>query len=166
MGYLWTKNGAGTRRALLLAALALAGCGFVPIHGPESGAGALRGATAITVPQTVEGYRLLARLDDRLGPVAVARWHLTVTLEVASETAAVSATGVISRTNLTGEAAYRLTDLAGALLAEGRVSGFTGFGTGGSTVATGAAEADARDRLAVILADAILTRLSVVELAR
>lgn len=144
--------------------LALSGCGFAPLYGPDGSGGALRGATAITAPQTVEGYRLLSRIEDRLGPVATARWHLTVTLAVGSETAAVSSTGVISRTNLTGDATYRLTDLAGALLAEGRVSGFTGFGTGGSTVATAAAEADARDRLAVILADAILTRLSVLDL--
>ena len=164
MGYFWTKN-VGTRRGLLIGALALAGCGFSPVYGPGGSGDGLRGATAISAPQTVEGYRLLTRLEDRLGPAAEARWHLTVTLAVASETAAVSATGVISRTNLTGEAGYRLTDLAGALLAEGRVSGFTGFGTGGSTVATDAAEADARARLSVILADAILTRLSVLDLA-
>lgn len=148
------------RRALLLGALALAGCGFAPAYGPGGAGGAFHGATAITAPDTADGYRLLARLQDRLGRTDAARFHLTVTLDIAETAAAVSSDGVIRRHTLTGTAGWRLTEIAtGAPVAADTARAFAGYGTGGNTVAIRAATADAHERLARQLADMIVTRL-------
>ena len=67
---------------------------------------------------------------------------------------------VTTRFSLNGTAAYRLTDAAsGAVVAQGEVSNFTSHSTVGTVIATTAAEADARGRLAVMLADQVVTRL-------
>lgn len=44
-------------------------------------------------------------------------------------------------------------------MAQGEVSNFTSHSTVGTVIATTAAEADARGRLAVMLADQVVTRL-------
>jgi len=149
-----------TRRGVLGAGLALAGCGFVPALG-EGGAGRFRHDTAITAPATVDGYRLLARLEDRLGRAEGGRWHLAVTLAIDESAAAYGADGSIGRATLTGEARWRLSDgEAGPPVGEGRARAFAGYDSGlGNTVALRAAAIDARERLAVQLADRIVTQM-------
>ncbi|MBW7920493.1 MAG: hypothetical protein H3C51_00135 [Rubellimicrobium sp.] len=149
-----------TRRGLLGAGLALAGCGFVPAMG-EGGAGRFRGATAITAPATVDGYRLLARIEDRLGRADAARWHLTVTLDTDESSAAYGADGSIGRATVTGQAGWRLTEGAdGPLVGEGRARAFAGYDSGlSNTVALRAAAIDAHERLMVQLADQIVTQM-------
>ena len=152
------------RRSALLGLLALAGCGFTPVYGPGSTASALRNQTTITAPETVEGYRLLQALRDRLGQADDPAFTLTVALEITQVAAATTAEGSTTRYTLPGTATYALTGLAGAAITSGSVDSFTSFSATGSTVATSAAEVDARARLAAILADQIVTRLSVVTL--
>ncbi len=156
----WSDPG---RRSLLLAGLAglgLAGCGFAPAYGPYGGAAALRGAVTVDAPATLEGYRLRERLLDRLGTPTEARYVLGVEPTETSEQAAISADGVTTRYRLVGTADYLLRDAAtGTELAAGTVDGFTGYSATLGTVASASAEEDARDRLAVLLAELILTRL-------
>lgn len=149
-----------TRRGFLGATLALAGCGFVPAMG-DGAAGRFRNATAITAPATVDGYRLLTRLEDRLGRATGGRWHLAVTIETRETSAAYGADGSIGRATITGEAAWRLTDgEGGPLVGEGRARAFAGYDSGlSNTVALRAAAVDARERLAVQLADQIVTQM-------
>ena len=65
-----------------------------------------------------------------------------------------------TRYSLNGSADFRLTDAAsGATVTEGQVSSFTSYSTTGTTVATLTAEYDARQRLARMLADQVVTRL-------
>lgn len=155
-----------TRRGVLAGALALAvaGCGFVPAYGPE-GAGVFHGRTAITAPATVEGYRLLARLEDRLGQAQGARWHLVVTLDTDESAAGYGADGSIGRATVIGEADWRLSDgVDGPLIGEGRARTFTGYDSGlANTVALRAASIDARERLTTILANQIITQMLALE---
>ena len=152
------------RRSAIVGLLALAGCGFTPVYAPGSTASALRGQVQITAPETVEGYRLLQALRDRLGDSASPAYDLRVTLNISELAAATTAQGNTTRYTLPGTATYSLTTLAGAPLAQGSVDIFTSYSATGTTVATSAAQTDARARLAEILADQIVTRLSVAPL--
>ncbi len=150
-----------TRRAAILGLLALAGCGFTPVYGTGGVGGKLRGAVQITAPQTVEGYRLAHRIEDRLGRATSPRYALTVTLDITSAPVAIDRTDTSTRINLPGTANWTLTDTAGVRLGTGTVDTFTGYSTTGTTVATRAAQQDARDRLATALADLVVTRLMI-----
>ncbi|SDE69609.1 LPS assembly lipoprotein LptE [Limimaricola pyoseonensis] len=148
------------RRAVLLGALALGACGFAPAYGPGGAAGELRGAVTVEAPATFPGYALRERLLDRLGAPGTARYLLAVDPTETVEQAAISADGAVTRYRLLGRAPWRLEDAAsGAEIASGVAEGFTGYSATLGTVASEAAEQDARDRLAVLLADRIVTRL-------
>ena len=148
-----------TRRTALLGLLAVAGCGFRPAYAPGGGAAGLQGAVAVATPDTATGFALRTRLEERLGPANAPRFHLRAAMTVEREAAAISGEGDITRLNLVGAADWTLQDTAGAALLEGRSQSFTSYSATGSTVATQAAEVDARDRLAVILADMIVADL-------
>lgn len=148
------------RRSALLGLAALAGCGFVPAYTPAGGALALRDAIAYETPATFEGYRLRERLEDRLGRAEAPRYRLNVRLSVSRAVVAVSSAQETLRFNFTGTADWALRPAAGgAPLAQGQVDGFTGALAADGTVATEATEEDARERLAVLLADQIVARL-------
>ena len=152
------------RRSAILGLLALASCGFSPVYAPGSTASALRDKVQITAPETVEGYRLLQALRDRLGDSTTPDYALAVTLEISEVAAATTAQGSTTRYTLPGRATFILTTLAGALLAQGLVDTFTSYSATGTTVATSTAQIDARARMAQLLADQIATRLSVADL--
>jgi LPS-assembly lipoprotein len=148
------------RRAALLAVLALAGCGFTPAYGPGSPAQVLRGAVTVTGGETVFDYRLRTALEDRLGQGDGAAFALAVTSRLDEVQAAVTPDGTITRFNVTGEADWTLTDRATAgAVASGTATAFTSYLTTGSTVSTEAAQRDAEERLAVVLAEQIVARL-------
>jgi LPS-assembly lipoprotein len=147
----------------LLAGLPLAACGFEPVYGPEGAATALRGRIAYRAPETPEGFRLRARLEDRLGRVERGDYLLLIGIETREEAVVISSDQDINRYNLPGRATWALfsaEDLdADTPLASGEVRTFTAYSAFGSTVATQEAQDDARDRLAVALADLIVTDL-------
>ena len=124
---------------------------------------ALRDSIAVEADNTPFDYRLRTALEDRLGQPATATYTLTVDTIVTEVAAAVAPDGSITRFNLPGIATWALRDAAtGAELATGQADSFTSYQTTGTTVATRAAEEDARDRLATALADLIVARLIVV----
>jgi len=147
------------RRGALLGLLALAGCGFAPAYGPGGPGMRLRGRIAVETPDTADGFRLRARLEDRLGPAGTAAAVLGVEPMVEVLEAGITPDGSITRYNLEGRAVWRLTSATGTVLAEGEVAGFTGYSATGTTVATRSAAEDARERLVVLLADEIVARL-------
>lgn len=153
-----------SRRSALLGLLAVAGCGFTPVYAPDSTASTLRDAVQITAPETVEGYAMLQALRDRLGNAATPAYALTVTLDITEVAAATTTEGNTTRYTLPGEATYVLNNVAGITLTQGTVASFTSYSATGTTVATSTAQADARARLAQLLADQIVTRLSVADL--
>ncbi|PVA07817.1 LPS assembly lipoprotein LptE [Thalassorhabdomicrobium marinisediminis] len=148
------------RRSLLslLATLPVAGCGFAPVYGASGSMRSLRGRIAYRAPDTPEGFRLRARLEDRLGRVEQGDYLLTVTLDIAEVAVVISSAQDTNRFNLPGKAAWVLTEPGAAEpLASGVAETFTAYSAFGTTVATQEAQADARDRLAIALADLIVT---------
>lgn len=140
--------------------LALPACGYQPLLSQDAAGAGLEGAVAITAPDSEAGYRLLSHLEDRLGRATAPRLHLRVSMGISQSSAAISPRNRTSRYNLSGNARWELVDLGlERVIDSGRVNAFTGYGTGGPTVAIRAAKRDAEARLAVTLADRILTQL-------
>ncbi len=149
-----------SRRALLLAPLALAACGFTPAYGPSGGATRLTGTVRVQDPTDKNGFDLVERLEERLGRPEAARYDLAY--KIITETVGVgfTADNKITRYNLKGVVDFTLSERAsGARVAGGRVQSFTAYSATGSTVAQLAAEEDAAYRLMRILADQITARL-------
>ena len=147
-----------SRRGLLVALAALPGCGFTPAYGPGGAAEGLRGRVAVEAPATPQGYALRQRLLDRLGG-AGSELLLSVDLTQEEGASAIAPDGSTTRLRLLGTATWRLEGPDGAVLGSGAVEGFTAFSATGSTVASRTARLDAEARLAVLLADRIVTRL-------
>ena len=151
---------AGRRAILVALGLGLAGCGFVPAYGPGGAGAALRGRVALPVPETPFDYRLRAALEDRLGRADDAAYQLGLATTQSRAPAAMAADGSLMRTTLTGTSHLRLIDqVTRALLTEATVTALAAYSTTGTTVATAAAASDAEARLAVLLADQIMSRL-------
>lgn len=148
-----------TRRIALLGLLSLAGCGFAPVFGGAGAAVGLRNAVAVTASETLAGFALRSRLVDRLGPVGTARYALDVRVETARTAAAINSAGDTTRFNIVGTAGWVLTDKEGRVLLTGESQTFTSFSATGSTVATQTAIRDARERLAITLADMIVSSI-------
>jgi len=148
-----------SRRVLMLSLLGLAGCGFAPLHGDG---GVARGAFSFEAEETVLGFRLSGRLAERLGAAQTPEYVIKTTITTSQRAAAITEEGDTSRLNIIGTATWTLLDIAtGTQVAGGDVQGFTSYSATGSTVATQTAQDDAGDRLAVILADLIVTRVLV-----
>ncbi|SMX41970.1 hypothetical protein [Octadecabacter ascidiaceicola] len=151
----------------VLAALPLAGCGFTPVYGTNGSARTLRGRIAYRAPDTPEGFRLRTRLEDRLGRVEQGDYLLTVQLEIGEEAVVISSAQDINRFNLPGKATWELTEQGNDTpLASGIAVTFTAYSAFGTTVATREAQDDARDRLAIALADLIVTDIIVASAGR
>lgn len=153
-----------SRRGVILSGLAvlgLAACGFTPVYGPGGAGTKLRGRVRARDPKTPEDFAFNTRLAERLGPEDAATYGLDYTLVLAATPQGVTADGdVTTRFALNGSASWGLRDLAsGRVLAQGQVSAFSSYTATGTTVATVSAEADARARLAGMLADQVVTRL-------
>ena len=146
-----------TRRTTFLGLLGLAGCGFVPVYGETS---AIRGKFAFDTGNSVLGFHLGARLSDRLGAPDGPAYVIKVTARATERSAAITAQGQQARFNLIGIADWSIVATAtGQQIATDRSEAFTSYAATSSTVATQATRDDARNRLAVILADMIVTRV-------
>ena len=148
-----------TRRAALLGLLALAGCGLTPVYGPQGGGGRLFGRLRPRDPETPIDFVFNRRIAERLGPDDAAEYGLDYRIDVGVAAQAITPDEVTTRYTLNGTADFVLTGPDGAEITRGRVSNFTSYSTTGTTVSTLAAEGDARQRLATMLADQVVTRL-------
>jgi len=149
------------RQALTLTiAAALSGCGFAPAYGPSGTAGKLQSQITVDAPENRDQQLLVQELENRLGRTSTGRYQLHYDLSYDEARMAVTADNTTTRFNIVGTVAYALRDSGSQeILSTGTVSSFTGYSTTSSTVATLASERDARKRLAVILADKIVTQL-------
>lgn len=148
------------RRTLLFLPLALAACGFQPVYGTGSTGGTLQNSVEVSEPGDVDGYLVSRRLEERLGRATVPTYKLTLDVSTQRDALAVNRASNINRYNLIGEADYVLVETAtGRVVTSGQVDNFTGSSATGTTVATLAAERDARERLMTLLADQIVARL-------
>ncbi|MEM9575464.1 MAG: LPS assembly lipoprotein LptE [Pseudomonadota bacterium] len=148
------------RRALLCLPLTLAACGFQPVYGTGGAGNALQNSISVSVPGDVDAYMLTRRLEERLGRATVPAYRLSVDVDTKREALAVNTDSNTNRFNLIGDASYVLVETAtGRIVTSGEVDNFTGSSATGTTLATLAAERDARERLMTLLADQIVTRL-------
>ena len=145
--------------------LALVGaCGFSPALGPGGALAVLRGRVRVADPNTRNEFALRDHLARGLGGAAGPVFDLGYRLSTSERNAGITPDQVITRRQIDGQVNYVLTDQAsGAVLAKGTVSGFTSYGTTGTTASTALAREDALLRLMVILADQIITRLAAVQ---
>lgn len=149
-----------SRRGLLTLPLALAACGFAPVYGPGGTGGKLQNRVRTADPKTPDDFAFAGRIAERLGPGSAATYELDWQLRVAVVAQAITPDEVTTRYSLNGTASYVLTDMARQrAVARGQVSSFTSYSTTGTTIATMAAEQDAHQRLARLLADEVVTRL-------
>ncbi|MGC9420200.1 MAG: LPS assembly lipoprotein LptE [Rhodovulum sp.] len=150
------------RRNILLGlgALALGGCGFRPAYGPGGVAGDLRGRVAVDAPDSRNGFALVARLEERLGRAEAPIYRLSYRISLDRESLGITGSQETTRYTVLGDLAFQLRALdSGAVVESGSVTAFTAYSASGSTVATRAAERDAVQRLMVMLADQLVTRL-------
>lgn len=148
------------RRTVLLMPLAVAACGFQPVYGTGGNGQKLQGRVLVSEPDNRDAFLVTRRIEQRLGRGSDPVYDLSLVVTSQADGLAVNQQGYITRYNLLGAADYVLTDTRnGQIAASGSVDNFTGYSTTGTTVATLAAERDARQRLMVILADQIVTRL-------
>ncbi|NHX28019.1 hypothetical protein HA397_29235 [Escherichia coli] len=151
------------RRAFLtlLAGLpVLAACGFEPVYGTGGAAEARRGTVRAADPKNRDEYHLVARFEQRLGRPQTPVYDLSYNLTVDTEALAINADDDALRYHLLGKVEFTLTDRrTGAVALSGTVDGFTGYSATGTTVSTLTAEQDAHQRLMVMLADRVVTRL-------
>ena len=143
-----------------LSGMSVAACGFTPAYGPSGAASRLQNAILPDAPQGRDQYLLIQRFEERLGRGTDGPYALGYTYSIEGARMAITADNVTTRFNLVGRVNFVLRDRATeAVLIRGGVDGFTGFSTTGSTSATEAASRDARIRLAVLLADKMVTQL-------
>ncbi|RYH04031.1 hypothetical protein EU805_01270 [Salipiger sp. IMCC34102] len=153
-----------SRRGAVLTLLALGACGFSPALAPGGAARSLQGRVSVTAPDTIEGFALRARLQERLGR-GPGDLQLIVDIEEALEAAARSRRGDTLRYNVIGAAGWQLLGPDGQTLGEGQVDGFTSYGATGSTVATQTSATDAQGRLMTLLADRIFAQLVLLDVS-
>ena len=142
---------------MLIGLMGLAGCGFAPIYGGEDG---LRGRVSYETDESVAGFRLRERLEERLGRSTAPQFTQKTTVQSSERAAAITSEGDTSRLNIIGTATWSLVSLeSGQVVDKGEVEAFTSFSATGSTIATQATRDDAKARLSVILADLIVSRI-------
>lgn len=154
-------------------AAGLSACGFTPVYGPGGSGAVLQGNVAFQAPERIQtqrdenAYYLVRNLETRLGrPRGEAAFQLDLGLSTREVGQAITAEGAITRYSILGRADYtavRRSD--GEVVASGTVENFTGYSATGSTVQALASEGDAHERLMVMLADQIVTRLEATVIA-
>lgn len=142
----------------LCATLPLAGCNFQPVYGPGGSGTAIRNQIRVADPSTRLEFALVARLDDRIGTGSA--YALDYAIDRSQRNVALDVNETINRINLVGTLSFTVRAAgSGVSVQSGEVSTFTSYATTASPVATESARRDAEDRLAVALADQLVTQL-------
>ncbi len=144
---------------LTLAALTAA-CGFTPVYAPGGAADGLRGSLFVAAPEDRKAFVLVRQLEQRLGQPDNAPYLLSYTITTTRQGVGITPSQETTRYNVLGRIDYTVTDRATkAAVAQGKVENFTGYSATGSIVGTISATEDAEERLMIILADQIISRL-------
>ncbi len=139
----------------------LGGCGFTPIYSEGSAADGLRGTIEIVPGKGREVFTMRERLVERYGFSNTPKYRLSFTYKAESEGLAVSTSAEVTRFNLDGTSDFKVVDAqTGVLLLSGTVKSKTAYSATSETFPTRVAEQDAQSRLALALADQIVTRVS------
>ncbi len=158
------------RAVILLAALALPGCGLQPMYaGGGSGAVAQAlGTVAVAPIEGQAGWLVRNALVDRLGgdvagtDASSARYRLEVRLDDKLEGLGLLGDDTIARERRTLRARYQLIDNTdGAIMLDATAGSDAGIDVVSSEYAVIAAEQTALENLSKVVADQIVTRLAV-----
>tara|TARA_R100001129_G_scaffold169824_1_gene138908 strand:- start:511 stop:1002 length:492 start_codon:yes stop_codon:yes gene_type:complete len=150
----------------LLAACALSACGLQPIYAEGSGAGVVEGLSAVQVApiEGRSGWLVATALEDRIslrGSDATPRYRLDVQLDDQLESLGLLSDERVTRERRILRARYQLIDLTtGAIVLDASAGSDSGIDVVSSDYATIAAERAALERLAQVVADQIVTRVS------
>jgi LPS-assembly lipoprotein len=148
------------RFGVVLAAAALAGCGFTPVYGPDGTGAALLGQLSLDPPQDRNAYLLQRRIEERLGQATAGAWRLSTQIKTDNIGLGFTTDGDITRYNINGTTDYTLRRTGSSeIFRQGKIQHFTSYSATGTTVATLAAKRDAEVRLMTILADQIIDQL-------
>ena len=147
--------------AALTSVSLLGGCGFEPIYGEGTATDGLRGTIDITAGKGREFFEMRERLIERFGFASAPKYRLSFTFKAVSEGLAVSTAAEVTRFNLDGTSDFKVVNAeTGAVVLTGTVASKTAYSATSRTYPTRVAEQDARSRLALALADQIVTRIS------
>ncbi len=151
------------RFGVVLAAAALAGCGFTPVYGPDGTGAALLGQLSLDPPQDRNDYLLQRRIEERLGQATAGAWRLSTQIKTEDIGLGFTTDGDITRYNINGTTDYTLRRTGSSeIFRQGKIQHFTSYSATGTTVATLAAKRDAEVRLMTILADQIIDQLLII----
>ena len=151
------------RFGVVLAAAALAGCGFTPVYGPDGTGAALLGQLSLDPPQDRNDYLLQRRIEERLGQATAGAWRLSTQIKTDDIGLGFTKDGDITRYNINGTTDYILRRTSSSeIFRQGKIQHFTSYSATGTTVATLAAKRDAEVRLMTILADQIIDQLLII----
>lgn len=151
------------RFGVVLAAAALAGCGFTPVYGPDGTGAALLGQLSLDPPQDRNDYLLQRRIEERLGQATAGAWRLSTQIKTDDIGLGFTTDGDITRYNINGTTDYTLRRTGSSeIFQQGKIQHFTSYSATGTTVATLAAKRDAEVRLMTILADQIIDQLLII----
>lgn len=149
---------------LLLLALGSTGCGLRPVYG-----GGASGPTATFLSSVAvqpipgrTGWLVRAALADRLGePSGDERYRLVIEVDDDLTSFGIRGDAAVTRERRTVRARYQLVDNAtGQVMVDATAGSDAGIDVVSSPVATLAAEQTAAERLAQVIADQIVGRLS------
>jgi len=150
----------------LLAACALSACGLQPIYAGASGKGALADLSAVDIApiEGRTGWLVTTALEDRVSireSDAAPRYRLDVQLDESLESLGLLSDESATRERRVLRARYQLVDLSsGAIVLDATAGSDAGIDVVSSDYATIAAERAAAERLAEVVADQIVTRVS------
>ena len=151
---------------LFIAACALSACGLQPIYAGASGKGAVADLSAVDIApiEGRDGWLVATALEDRVSlreTDAPPRYRLDVQLDDQLESLGLLSDERVTRERRILRARYQLVDLTtGAILLDASAGSDSGIDVVSSDYATIAAERAALERLSQVIADQIVTRVS------
>ncbi len=142
--------------AIYLMLAGLAACGFTPVYGTGSEVGQVLSDIHVTAPNSREEYLFVRSLEEQLGRNPGAQHILRYNISLSEQ--GLDLVGA-SRSHVIGSVAYQLvSEDSGQVIASGSVDSFTAFHV--KDRLSESAQSDATERLMKILADKLVTDLS------
>ena len=150
-----------SRRWVLGAGVALAGCGFQPVHRTGGPGEMLRGRIALAEARSPVDFAFRERIRRKVGDAGgTADWRLEYQLQLTERGVAIEQDLDVTRFNITGVAKFSLVSMSSEpSFDEESVVSTASFDALGAAFATRAARQAAEERLARELAERVSARL-------
>ncbi|MBV1868528.1 MAG: hypothetical protein KUG69_11585 [Marinosulfonomonas sp.] len=161
------------RRLLMLALIALAGCGYTPAFAPSGPAANLPIQISVDAPDNRNEFLFVQQLEKRVGRPIQPLYRLSYKIDTTLDGIGVTPRQEIFRNSIVGKATFSVIDTStDQIITRGSVDTFTSYTVASvdpsaippstnATISSDSAKRDAYARLMVILADKLVTRLIV-----